>query len=198
MNKKVLFGVFGLAGSMFAAENVSTFNPYVAVKGGYSILSKKDGAKYKNGFAGAAEFGISYDAFRLGLEVSYKQNKIKEVEAGKAAAVAGMLKDQKVNTLAAMINVYYDYALTEECSLYAGLGLGIAKTTVKFADGLEAGKTVFAWQILAGVAYDINENWTVEAGYRLFNTSKIKVAVQDKKVKAPFASSIELGLRYNF
>ena len=198
MNKKVLFGVFGLAGSMFAAENVSTFNPYVAVKGGYSILSKKDGAKYKNGFAGAAEFGISYDAFRLGLEVSYKQNKIKEVEARRAAAAAGMEKDEKVNTLAAMINVYYDYALTEECSLYAGLGLGIAKTTVKTVDGLEAGKTVFAWQILAGVAYDINENWTVEAGYRLFNTSKIKVDFKDKKVKAPFASSIELGLRYNF
>lgn len=198
MNKKVLFGVFGLAGSMFAAENVSTFNPYVAVKGGYSILSKKDGAKYKNGFAGAAEFGISYDAFRLGLEVSYKQNKIKEVEAEKAAAVAGMEKDQKVNTLAAMINVYYDYALTEECSLYAGLGLGVAKTTVKDKNGIERGKTVFAWQILAGVAYDINENWTVEAGYRLFNTSKIKVGHKDQKVKAPFASSIELGLRYNF
>ena len=197
MNKKVLFGVFGLAGSMFAAENVSTFNPYVAVKGGYSILSKKDGAKYKNGFAGAAEFGVSYDAFRLGLEVSYKQNTVKDIEAGKAAANAGLVKDAKFNTLAAMINVYYDYALTEECSLYAGLGLGAAKVSAK-KDGVEFGKTVFAWQLMAGVAYDINENWTVEAGYRLFNTSKFGGAKKDKKIKAPFANSIELGLRYNF
>ncbi len=53
------------------------------------------------------------------------------------------------------------------------------------------------WQVMAGVAYDINENWTVEAGYRLFNTAKAKFDGQNK-VKAPFASSLELGVRYNF
>ena len=196
MNKKVLFGMFGLAaGSLMADNAVVTFNPYVAVKGGYSILSKKDNIKYKNGFVGAAEFGVSYDAWRLGLEVAYRQNKINE---GKTT---NDIKEvyNKINALSAMVNVYYDYALTDECSLYLGLGLGAAKVNfVEKEDAkLESGKTVFAWQVMAGVAYDINENWTVEAGYRLFNTSKVKMA-NDKKVKMPFASSLELGLRYNF
>ena len=196
MNKKVLFGMFGLAaGSLMADNAVVTFNPYVAVKGGYSILSKKDNVKYKNGFVGAAEFGVSYDAWRLGLEVAYRQNKFNE---GKTT---NDLKEvyNKINALSAMVNVYYDYALTDECSLYLGLGLGVAKANFveKEEAKRETGKTVFAWQVMAGVAYDINENWTVEAGYRLFNTSKVKMA-NNNKVKMPFASSLELGLRYNF
>lgn len=184
-----------VAGSLFAAENaVSSFNPYVAVKGGYSILTKKDSIKYKNGFNGAVEFGVSYDAWRLGLEVSYRQNKIKE---SKNAAVDVNVMN-KVNALAGMINVYYDYALTEECSLYVGAGLGMAKFNFVAKDSkVEAGKCVFAWQVLAGVAYDINENWTVEAGYRLFGTSKVKVS-DVAKIKTPLQNSLELGLRYNF
>ena len=123
MNKKVLFGMFGLAAGSLMADAVATFNPYVAVKGGYSILNKKEGLKYKNGFVGAAEFGVSYDAWRLGLEVAYRQNKINE---GKST---NDLKDDynKINALSAMVNAYYDYALTDECSLYLGLGLGVAK-----------------------------------------------------------------------
>ena len=174
MNKKVLFGMFGLAaGSLMADSAVATFNPYVAVKGGYSILSKKDNLKYKNGFVGAAEFGVSYDAWRLGLEVSYRQNKIKEGTNAERRAFVAVY--DKINALSAMVNAYYDYALTDECSLYLGLGLGAAKVNfVNKNTKVESGKTVFAWQVMAGVAYDINENWTVEAGYRLFNTSKVK------------------------
>ena len=200
MNKKVLLGGFSLvAGSLFAAENaVSSFNPDVAVKGGYSILTKKDSIKYKNGFNGAVEFGVSYDAWRLGLEASYRQNKIKNSSTA-AVAVATY---NKVNALAGMINVYYDYALTEECSLYVGAGLGMAKFNFVRLNKVEEGNAVFAWQVLAGVAYDINENWTVEEGYRLFGTSKVKklnaAGAATVKVKAPLQNSLELGLRYNF
>ena len=184
-----------VAGSLFAAENaVSSFNPYVAVKGGYSILTKKDSIKYKNGFNGAVEFGVSYDAWRLGLEVSYRQNKIKHSDNANIDVAA----TNKVNALAGMINVYYDYALTEECSLYVGAGLGMAKFNFVAVDSkVEQGKGVFAWQVLAGVAYDINENWTVEAGYCLFGTSKVKLD-DGFKVKTPLQNSLELGLRYNF
>ena len=195
MNKKVLFGMFGLAAGSLMADAVATFNPYVAVKGGYSILNKKDSVKYKNGFVGAVEFGVAYDAWRLGLEVAYRQNKINEDKTTNERFNG----KNKINALSGMINAYYDYALTDECSLYLGLGLGAAKVAIndKAADMEDISKTVFAWQVMAGVAYDINENWTVEAGYRLFNTSKVKVA-NGVKAKMPFASSLELGLRYNF
>ena len=157
-------------------------------------MTKKEDIKYKNGFNGAVEFGVSYDAWRLGLEVSYRQNKIKNsTNAGFPTTTFN-----KVNALAGMINVYYDYALTEECSLYVGAGLGMAKFNfIEKVSKVENGKCVFAWQVLAGVAYDINENWTVEAGYRLFGTSKVKIS-NTKKIKTPLQNSLELGLRYNF
>ena len=200
MNKKVLFGMLGLAaGSLMADNAVATFNPYVELKGGYSILSKKDNLKYKNGFVGAVEFGVSYESWRLGLEVAYRQNKVKEGTSEFAKKFVEQYT--KINALSAMINVYYDYALTDECTLYVGAGLGAAKVSFEHKKTkVGQGKTVFAWQVMAGVAYDINENWTIQAGYRLFNTSKNKVSLDDKsgKVKMPFASSIELGLRYNF
>ena len=201
MNKKVLFGVFGLAAGSMMADSVpaAAFNPYVGVKGGYSLLGKKDEIKYKNGFVGAVEFGVSYDAWRLGLEVAYRQNKIKQDGTTNEIFVEGdRLSHDKINSLSGMLNVYYDYALTDECSLYLGLGLGAAK--VSYADRVEkveSGKTVFAWQAKVGVAYDINENWTVEVDYCLSKTSNVRFN-QQTKIKAPWSNIITAGLRYNF
>ncbi|MDR1255290.1 MAG: porin family protein [Puniceicoccales bacterium] len=196
MNKKLfkiaLSALAIEAGSLFAADVASSFNPYVAVKGGFVKPGNRDEVKYKNGCTGAIEFGVSYDAWRLGLEISYRQAKIKE---SKNALVDG--NKDKFNALAGMVNVYYDYALTEEVALYVGAGLGVAKFSAHDKTAkVDTSKTVFAWQIAAGLGYDINENWTVEAGYKLFNTAKVKS--NSNSVKTPFCHSLEAGLRYNF
>ena len=212
-NKLFKIALSGLAlasGSLFAADAAcsSSFNPYVAIKGGFMKPAKRNAIKYKNGGMGGVELGISYDAWRLGLELSYRQSKVKSIK-GKAP-----VKEIKFKALAGMVNVYYDYALTEEVSLYLGAGLGVAQCgyNAKGAQLTVAGllgnnavntpkaditKTVFAWQVMACLGYDINENWTVEAGYKLFNTSKIKLG-NGYDIKAPFCHAIELGLRYNF
>jgi opacity protein-like surface antigen len=196
MNKKLfkiaLSALAIEAGSLFAADVASSFNPYVAVKGGFVKPGNRDQVKYKNGSTGAVEFGVSYDAWRLGLEVSYRQAKIKE----STNVVVDGNKD-KFNALAGIVNVYYDYALTEEVALYVGAGLGVAKFAVHDkTTKVDTAKTVFAWQVVAGLGYDINENWTVEAGYRLFNTAKVKI--NNQSVKTPFCHALEAGLRYNF
>ena len=201
MNKKVLFGMFGLAaGGLMASENaVATFNPYAALNVGGSYLLKKNDLKYKLGGCGSVEFGVTYDAWRLGMEVSYSQNKIKE---GTNAQMRAFARDyNKVNALSGMVNVYYDYALTDEFSLYLGVGLGASK--VNYVDAntkVEMGKTVFAWQAKFGVAYDINENWTIQVGYRVSGTSKLKVSYngQTDKVRTPIRNTFEGGIRYNF
>lgn len=200
MNKKVIFGAFGLAASSLFAVDGGSFNPYVGVKGGLSVLSKRDGVKYKAGFDGGIEFGVSYDCWRLGLELAYRTNKIKDDKTSNAN-IKGEF--EKVNTLAGLINAYYDYAVTDDCVIYAGVGLGVAKTSFKAnVSGIEESKTVFAWQLTLGVAYYINECWTVEAFYRLFNTSKARVsnATGNSKadIKASFGNTFGLGVRYNF
>ena len=318
MNKKFMIGgcaVAVVAGSMFAAdEDISYFNPYASLKGGYAYLSKRNDIKYKGGFAGAVELGVSYDAWRLGLELGYKSNKIKnfklpngfegtnfilnggyDVAAGtitdRDATTAGNVahasmvaigeksvfnmnahnavhtaffgmdvsgngfqtlglknvtevKYEKTSALTGMINVFYDYAMTDAWSIYGGVGLGVARVSVtvtsrdsgvttgakkigaekaynaaaytvaeakaavlaalpKFFDGNDAkwrktelSKTVFAWQLMAGVGYEFNENWKLTLGYKLFNTAKVKFV--DNKIKTPFNHTAELGLTYTF
>ena len=240
-------------------------------------MGKRNDIKYKGGFAGAVELGVSYDAWRLGLELGYKSNKIKEVTGSSAWGVeelskvsfpavalnrtdgVGFLngylvevtnddngggghnwrfkasKISKVNALTGMVNVCYDYAMTEAWSIYAGLGLGVAKVsyTLEFnkdyvdsADSTgaaalpgvlhantitaiknnlgkgdfiktEHSKTVFAWQLMAGVGYEFDENWKLTLGYKLFNTAKVK-GFGDKKIKTPFNHTAEVGLTYTF
>ena len=172
MNKKFMIGgcaAIAVAGNVFAAaeEDYSYFTPYASLKAGYAYLSKRNDIKYKGGFAGAVELGVSYDAWRLGLELGYKSNKIKEVGASAygiknladvtPAVVAGTTagkgfvngyevsvtsttpgtndwfftasKISKINVLSGMLNVCYDYAMTEAWSIYAGLGLGVSKVS---------------------------------------------------------------------
>jgi opacity protein-like surface antigen len=296
MNKKFMIGGCAaavVAGNMFAAdESISYFNPYASLKAGYAFLGKRNDIKYKGGFAGAVELGVSYDAWRLGLELGYKSNKIKEAGGNKYNYMLGgkikldamaannladlrdnsifrssaqdrpfygaaqnhwYLKDvtraemTKLTALTGMVNVFYDYAMTEAWSVYAGIGLGVARVayttqtrsfkgihdldcnqtnlpvggaasaafaalpdTVKTAYGnalgtifdnindlkVEASKTVFAWQLMAGFGYEFNENWKLTLGYKLFNTAKVKLG--DTKIKTPFNHTAELGLTYAF
>ena len=285
MNKKFMIGGCAaavVAGNMVMAEDISYFAPYASLKAGYAFLGKRNDIKYKCGFAGAVELGVSYDAWRLGLELGFKSNKIKEVSngingnwvllgavekevpAGGAPATSAAAADysifksgadivgvtnahwglknamrlSKVNALTGMVNVCYDYAMTEAWSIYAGLGLGVAKVSYVFdrmlknqivdldcnADAVanplpatvktaavnalnnevnsvgtktEVSKTVFAWQLMAGVGYEFNENWKLTLGYKLFNTAKVKL-FGDKKIKTPFNHTAELGLTYTF
>ncbi len=61
----------------------------------------------------------------------------------------------------------------------------------------ELSKTVFAWQLMAGVGYEFSENWKLTLGYKLFNTAKVKL-FGDKKIKTPFNHTAEVGLTYTF
>ena len=302
MNKKFMIGGCAaavVAGNMVMAEDISYFAPYASLKAGYAFLGKRNDIKYKGGVAGAVELGVSYDAWRLGIELGLKQNKIKDFklqggwqgtnyvlngeehyvdDVNAAAAAAGTaakysifksngaaiygvaddtigLRDvtyvefKKLSALSGMLNICYDYAMTEAWSIYAGVGLGVARVNLevlqkrdltaravgvngadmpfgndaekqairdlavkvlndkdvlnamrKDASKTELSKTVFAWQLMAGVGYEFNENWKLTLGYKLFNTAKVKqnIAGKEYKIKTPFNHTAELGLTYTF
>ena len=327
MNKKFMIGgcaAIAVAGNVFAAaeEDYSYFTPYASLKAGCAFLGKRNDIKYKCGFAGGVELGMSYDAWKFGLELGIKSNKIKEnggySTLGKAsgaeclhrndvhtaatglagynyvinndlsvfsiAKVAGngnaglpmfgidnatfeaatghantqndkvlalrkvaYFEMQKLSALTGMLNVCYDYAVSDGFSVYGGLGLGVARVNYTAKEGTsdpdkatiihahtaaaanadfvagdikseeiqkgcltllpadkliktEHSKTVFAWQLMAGVGYEFNENWKLTLGYKLFNTAKVKqtFAGKEYKIKTPFNHTAELGLTYTF
>ena len=100
-----------------------------------------------------------------------------------------------------MINVYHDFALNDSFDVYAGAGVGLSRTKEKADYTILIGgnpvlqvkgsghTTHFTWQVMTGVTYHINENWSTKLGYRFFK-------IQSKDI--PDVHMLELGLRYNF
>jgi opacity protein-like surface antigen len=97
-----------------------------------------------------------------------------------------------------MANAYFDYLTCTPWTPYVGAGIGTSY--LKFDDGDRA-KSVYnlAWQVMAGLAYDVNSNWTIDAGYRYADLGRIrrnygsgveKITVRDHEIM--------LGARYNF
>lgn len=97
-----------------------------------------------------------------------------------------------------MANAYFDYLTCTPWTPYVGAGIGLAH--LKADDGHNA-KSVnnLAWQVMAGIAYDITSNWTVDAGYRYADLGRIRKNFGEGVTKITARDhEIMLGARYNF
>ncbi|MBR3502138.1 MAG: porin family protein [Alphaproteobacteria bacterium] len=97
-----------------------------------------------------------------------------------------------------MANVYFDYLTCTPWTPYVGAGLGTSYLKADF--GNEA-KSVYnlAWQVMAGVAYDVNSHWTLDAGYRYADLGRVRKNFGDSVAKVSARDhEILFGVRYNF
>ena len=76
-----------------------------------------------------------------------------------------------------MINTYYDFDTGSAFTPYIGGGIGYAKTkfsATHWEIGTETSShTNFAWQIGGGIAYAVNDNVSIDVGYRYVDYGKI-------------------------
>ena len=97
-----------------------------------------------------------------------------------------------------MANAYFDYLTCTPWTPYVGAGIGLSHLK---ADNGDVAKSVnnLAWQVMAGLAYDITSNWTADVGYRYADLGRVrknygegvtKVTARDHEIMA--------GVRYNF
>lgn len=97
-----------------------------------------------------------------------------------------------------MANAYFDYLTCTPWTPYVGAGIGSAYLK---ADNGEQAKSVYnlAWQVMAGLTYDINSNWTLDAGYRYADLGRIRKNSGDRVAKLTARDhEIMLGVRYTF
>ena len=98
-----------------------------------------------------------------------------------------------------MANAYFDYLTCTPWTPYVGAGIGSAY--LKADDGEQA-KSVYnlAWQVMAGLTYDINSHWTLDAGYRYADLGRIRKNYGEGDVAKLTARDHEimLGVRYTF
>lgn len=108
-----------------------------------------------------------------------------------------------------MLNAYYDINTCTRWTPYVGAGMGVAMLKSKWKatdyNYKENDKAYnFAWQVGAGVAYDLTRNIALDAGYRYINAGAAvsrKWIDGDEYEKLKFdtaAHEIYLGARYTF
>ncbi|OIO60734.1 MAG: hypothetical protein AUJ82_01820 [Verrucomicrobia bacterium CG1_02_43_26] len=230
MNKKLLTILIAAASFIGGQAFAGTSDFYVAGFGNGSWhndsslknlnlagLNTPNTTEYKFGLGGGVAVGYIFDQIRFEIEGAYRQNNIKKT----TASILGInvpLNNGKghVSYASLMANVYYDIPVSEDFYVYVGAGAGVAQEKIKndmvsptvgTIANYRSTRTVFAWQAMAGVGYNINEDVSIYAGYRLFavpshNVKKLTFAgtgvTSKAKMKDAYINNLEIGIRYRF
>jgi opacity protein-like surface antigen len=149
--------------------------------------------------------GYKFPWFRLETNVSYRKNDVDKVKAD-SGDTGG---DGDVEALVGLVNAYLDLDLDLPVRPFVGGGVGAAYLSVDTGrDSLidvddDAG--AFAWNLMAGVGYDVTESVALTATYRYlrlegtdFSADLAGVDAGDLDVDDVSLHEVLLGLRYTF
>jgi opacity protein-like surface antigen len=195
-NMKKFLLLAGVACLFSTAANAGV-SQYVAARASYDFNRVKVKAADADGIERSkVNKELISPHFAYGVRSGYVRG---ELELNFSHPIKANRDDYKMNLkkYSAMANVYFDYLTCTPWTPYVGAGLGYAW----LKDSGITNKSVYnlAWQAMAGIAYDINNRWTVDAGYRYADLGRIRKNFGDHKVKTTVRDhEIMLGIRYNF
>lgn len=154
-------------------------------------------------FGGA--IGYRFPWARLEANVSYRENDVDTVSVGNQDFGG----DGKTEALVGLVNAYLDLDFGLPIHPFVGGGIGAAYLSVDTGGNSplevddEAG--AFAWNLLAGVGYDVTESIALTATYRYlrlegtdFSADLAGVDAGDVDVDDVSLHEVLLGLRYTF
>ena len=179
----------GSAGATFLADSNNT------QKGGTVRID------YDIGLNVGAAIGYDFGSIRAEAEVAYHYSHLQEASSGGVSVGA----DGAVSALSFMANGYYDFNFVNPSWVpYLGAGMGFANidwdSDVAVGPFVDSSDIVFAYQLMAGVGFNISPSTTVTMGYRYFATSDPNF---DDIFDVPYDSEYEshevnLGVRVMF
>ena len=151
---------------------------YVGVGAGISLQRDADitgtgintSADTDTGFAGQLSVGHVFDNnMRAELELAYRR-------AGVDSLSGATNPDGSVNAWSGMVNGLYDFQNTSAFTPYLGIGAGLARVGYNGVSPVGTSRvddtdTVFAYQGIAGVAYDLSEGLDLTMDFRHFRTA---------------------------
>jgi outer membrane protein OmpA-like peptidoglycan-associated protein len=155
--------------------------------------------EYDDGWAGFFTFGGKLFWFRGEGEFGYRANQVDSV-----SGIGDAGGDAKV--LSYMGNLLLDIPTGSSWTPYIGAGIGGARVDLDSVSLPAAGVTVdndetgWAWQAIAGVTYQVNDNLGIFADYRYFDTEDIQYrASNGTRFETDYsAHTVSIGLRYLF
>jgi opacity protein-like surface antigen len=197
--KKYLLSTLAVAGLMtiatgaFAADASTVRGPYIVGEAGYSFGMKD------NEDAGTFALGMGYHMnhyLRSDITIGWRpwgKVNFKDPDGKKA----------DMWSLPIMANVYAQYPIHQMFDVYAMAGLGMSfNKTDSITNASGKTRSNFAWTVGAGVAYDINDCWSLDLGYRYTDLGTARVKGNDafagKSKQDVRSNDIKLSARYYF
>lgn len=178
-------------GAIAAMTDVkSTDGWYGSINGGLTFVqnTKVDDFMIKNnpGFNLGVAMGLQTGNFRVEGELRYLRNNGEVVDTSSF----------HWNTFPFMLNGYYDFNQLSYGNLHPFIGVGLGSAIVNIGgDNIQSDTgNVFAYQAMPGIAYDLNQNVSMDLSYRYLGTSH----VFEGQSGTYQSHSINLGLRYRF
>lgn len=155
-------------------------------------------------FGGA--LGWRFGAFRLEADASWRKNDIDSARTEGGIEVDG---SGDVSTLVGMVNLFVEPDLGLPVRPYIGGGVGGAWIKLDASEGdlfeIDDDVGAFAWNLAAGLAFDVTESLALTATYRYlrlegtdFSADLAGVDVGDVDVDDIESHEVLLGLRYTF
>ena len=154
-----------------------------------------DVLKWKSGIPFGAAVGIKQDAFRVEAALGYQTHDIDKVLTAPGVYEAPGGTDNSLSVLTYMVNGYYDINKSS-VSPYVMVGLG----GVSLKPEGDTSKSVFAWQVGAGVGVKAAKDLTVDLGFRYLKPGSLEGQDNDGH-SGKFSLSytnILAGVRYDF
>lgn len=183
-----------LSTSIAVAQTATSNNDGFYVSGLAGVTLKSDfsdsslDTSFNPGYRLGAAVGRQFDQFRVEAELAYMHIRSDKVKfAGTDTGV-----DTDLDTVALFANGFYDIDTGSAFTPYLGLGIGVAKSDIEataFGITIKDDETRAAYQLIAGVAYEANQNLDVTVDYRYFDT------FENTNVEM---HSVNAGVRYRF
>ena len=147
-----------------------------AVNSTYEDAVNSNKIKLDDGFAGLISGGYQFASnWRAEAEFASRRNAVDNITGtGAAAPVTGA---SAVYSL--MGNAIYGIPTGTKFTPYIGAGIGAARVKADnvgttLASNVNDSDTVFAYQGIAGLEYDVTQNWKAGVDYRYFRTADTK------------------------
>ncbi len=179
----------------FFVSQADATTPYVGGSTGFAFFSGDKltingtylgDPEYDTGAAFSGALGMDFDGYRLEGEVAYQKNEIDNLGSD-------------VSVLSVMANGYLDFQLEKSKIIpFVSAGVSYAKVDVDVL-GDDGSDGLLAFQLGAGVGYQVSPTVTVDAKYRYFAAADPEVEIGSSKLEMDINShNLLFGFRVSF
>jgi opacity protein-like surface antigen len=181
---------------------------------GTTVVNDYESAGLNGSIAFGGDLGVFGFPLRAEIEGGYTSASVDSHTVVGIGTLSGDAAFGSTRTIYGLVNAYVDFG-DGPLKPYVGGGIGAAHVdfrnhgvVVPAGIGLPVGPltamddsgTGFAWQVGAGISYDLTSNLTAELGYRYFNVENVGLTAADGTGSDVDVRShqINLGLRVSF